>query len=350
MHLKPLWPITSVSTNPCASLTQTPTGKNIAIVGGGPSGLTCAEELAKQGHWVTIFESKPLPGGLLLYGIPGFKLPNEVFFAKLADLMHYGIRFITNTEIGKERTIDNLLEEGFDAVYIAVGAGVDAKMNVEGENLPGVFEGTNFLVQANVNPHYLPVGMVSRPNIGKNVVVIGGGDTASDCLRTAIRLGAEKVTCVYRRTEEQMPGGPKDRGLAKQEGAEFMFLTQPVRFISDEKGRLKAVECVRTELGEADESGRRRPVNIKDSNFLIETDSAILALGYWPHPVIGETTPDLDTHKWGLVMTNPETGETSRKGIFAGGDAVNGPDLVVTAMADGRRAAKAIHEYLSHKN
>ena len=227
------------------------------------------------------------------------------------------------------------------------GPGVDAKMNVEGENLPGVFEGTNFLIQANVNPHYLPAGMISRPDTGKKVVVIGGGDTASDCLRTAIRLGAEKVTCVYRRSEEQMPGGKKDRNLAKQEGAEFLFLTQPVRFIPDEAGSLKAVECVRTELGEPDESGRRRPVNIEGSNFLIETDSAILALGYWPHPVIGDTTPGLDTHKWGLVIVDPETGKTSREGVFAGGDAVNGPDLVVTAMADGRRAAKAIHEYLS---
>jgi glutamate synthase (NADPH/NADH) small chain len=211
--------------------------------------------------------------------------------------------------------------------------------------LPGVYSGTEFLIRANVNVNYLPVGMTSRPHIGKRVVVIGGGDTASDCLRTALRLGAEEAICIYRRTEEEMPGGKKDRNLALQEGAQFQFLIQPIRFIEG-NGKLAAIECLRTQLGEPDSSGRRRPVPIEGSEFTIETDTAILALGYWPHPIIGETTPGLETQKYGLIVVDPETLSTSRPGVFAGGDAVNGPDLVVTAMVDGHKAASSIHDYL----
>jgi glutamate synthase (NADPH/NADH) small chain len=324
-----------------------PTGKKVAIVGGGPSGLACAQRLVPLGHKVTIFDSKPVPGGLLLYGIPSFKLPNEVFFSKLMQLVNMGVEFINYTEIGREKTIDHLIHEGYDAIYIAVGAGVDAHMNVPGEDLPGVYSGTEFLIRANVNVHYLPVGMTSRPHIGKRVVVIGGGDTASDCLRTALRLGAEEAICIYRRTEEEMPGGKKDRNLALQEGAQFQFLIQPIHFIG-ENGKLTAIECLRTQLGEPDSSGRRRPVPIEGSEFTIETETAILALGYWPHPIIGETTPGLDTHNYGLITIEPGTMRTSRPEVFAGGDAVNGPDLVVTAMVDGHNAASSIHEFLMH--
>jgi glutamate synthase (NADPH/NADH) small chain len=322
-----------------------PTERKVAIVGGGPSGLACAEQLAIRGHQVTVFDSNPMPGGLLLYGIPSFKLPSEIFFAKLMHLVNYGIEFINYMEIGKDKTVEELFHEGYEAVYIAVGAGVDARMNAAGEELPGVYRGTEFLIRANVNTHYLPPGMTARPRIGKRVVVIGGGDTASDCLRTALRLGADEALCLYRRTEQEMPGGEKDRNLARQEGAQFQFLAQPIRFI-EKDGHLAAIECLETQLGEPDDSGRRRPVPVEGSEFIIETDTVILALGYWPHPIIGETTPGLETHNWGLIKVDPDSMCTSHAGVFAGGDAVNGPDLVATAMVDGRKAADSIHAYL----
>jgi glutamate synthase (NADPH/NADH) small chain len=191
--------------------------------------------------------------------------------------------------------------------------------------------------------------MPTRPEIGRKVVVIGGGDTASDCLRTALRMGADEVTCLYRRTEKEMPGGRHDRELAREEGANYQFLTQPVRFIAGENGRLAQVECIRMVLGEPDAKGRRKPVPVEGSNFIVEADSAILALGYWPDPIIGETTPDLKTQNWGLIVADPKTGATSRPGVFAGGDDVTGPDLVVTAVVAGRRAAVAIDDYLKNK-
>jgi len=326
-----------------------PTGKRVAIVGAGPAGLACAEQLVQKGHAVTIFDARPAPGGLLVYGIPNFKLPKEVVFARWGDLEAAGVKFVGNTRIGKDKTIDDLFADGFEAVFIGVGAGVDAPMEVPGEDLPGVYKATEFLMRANVDLALLPPEMRSRPVIGRKVVVIGGGDTASDCLRTALRLGAEEVTCLYRRTEKEMPGGRKDRLLARQEGARYQFLTQPVRFIPGEDGHLAQIECIRMQLGEPDAKGRRKPVPIEGSNFILEADTAILALGYWPDPILGETTPGLETRNWGLIVVDHQTGATSRPGVFAGGDAVTGPDLVVTAMAAGRRAAAAIDAYLSGK-
>ena len=323
-----------------------PSGKSVAIVGAGPAGLSCAEQLRQFGHDVTVFESKPTPGGLMVYGIPNFKLPKEVVAARWCDLERAGVKFVGNTYIGKDRTIDDLFAEGFDAVFVGVGAEVDAPLKAEGVDLPGVYGATDFLIRGNVRREDLPEGMEPLVDIGRKVAVIGGGDTASDCLRTAIRLGAEEVTCLYRRTEKEMPGGRKDRQLAQEEGAQYQFLTQPVRFIAGEDGKLAQVECLRMELGEPDDSGRRRPVKIEGSNFFVEADTAVLALGYWPDPIIGETTPDLKTHNWGLIVADKQTGATSRPGVFAGGDDVTGPDLVVTAMAAGRRSAQAIHEYL----
>jgi glutamate synthase (NADPH/NADH) small chain len=322
------------------------TGQKVAIVGSGPSGLACAAELVKQGHQVTVFEAKPAAGGLLVYGIPNFKLPKDVVFARIGDLERAGVSFVYNTQIGKDKTIDELFADGFEAVFVGVGTGIDATMEVPGEDLPGVHQATEFLIRGNVDPEFLPAGMEGRPEVGKNVVVIGGGDTASDCLRTAVRLGADEVTCLYRRTETEMPGGVKDRELAREEGVVYQFLTQPVRFIAGEDGELTAVECIQMELGEPGKDGRRRPVPIEGTNFVVEADTAILALGYWPDPVMGETTPGLDTHKWGLIVADELSGKTSRPGVYAGGDAVTGPDLVVTAMVAGIKAATAIGEYL----
>jgi glutamate synthase (NADPH/NADH) small chain len=326
-----------------------PTGKKVAIVGSGPSGLACAEQLVQKGHAVTIFESKPAPGGLLLYGIPNFKLPKDVVSARWNDLERAGVRFVHNTYIGKDKKIDDLFAEGFDAVYIGVGTLVDAPMEVPGEDLPGVYKATEFLMRANVDLVQLPAELSTRPPIGRRVAVIGGGDTASDCLRTALRMGAEDVFCLYRRTEKEMPGGRKDRALARDEGAQYQFLTQPVRFIAGEDGSLAQIECIRMQLGEPDAKGRRKPVPIEGTNFIVEADTAILALGYWPDPIIGETTPGLETKNWGLIVIDKKTGATSKEGVYAGGDVVTGPDLVVTAVAAGRRAAASIDGYLSGK-
>jgi glutamate synthase (NADPH/NADH) small chain len=247
-------------------------GKQVAIVGSGPSGLACAEQLVQQGHRVSIFEAAPAPGGLLLYGIPNFKLEKSVVNGRIQDLKQGGVVFVTGQRIGINKTVDLLLQDGFDAVYLAVGSQVDAKMDVPGADLPGVYQATEFLVRSNVEPELLEEEMRTTPEIGRRLVVIGGGDTASDCLRTAIRLGADEVTCLYRRTEAEMPGGKKDRKLAKEEGASYRFLTQPIRYIAGPDGSVSAVECLQCELGEPDDSGRRRPIPIEGSNFTVDAD------------------------------------------------------------------------------
>ena len=324
------------------------TGKNVAVVGAGPAGLTVAEKLVMQGHDVTIFDAKPAPGGLLLYGIPNFKLPKYVVWDKWGDLEKAGVKFVGETYIGRDKTIEQLVDEGFEAIFLGVGSGIDAKMEkTPGTDLPGVYESTDFLIRGNVDPQYLPADGNRPLQVGKRVVVIGGGDTASDCLRTALRLDAQEVTCLYRRTENEMPGGKQDRQMAKEEGAHYRYLTQPIRFIAGEDGQLAAVECLDMELGEPDDSGRRRPVPLEGSNFTMAVDTAILALGYWPDPVIGNTTPELETHNWGLIkVVDEETGATTRPGVYAGGDCVTGPAIVGKAMAAGIKAARAIDSYL----
>jgi glutamate synthase (NADPH) small chain len=325
-------------------------GKRVAIVGAGPSGLACAEQLIQNGHQVTIYDTKPAPGGLLVYGIPNFKLSKQVVFARWEDLQRAGVQFVSDTYIGKDKTIDDLFSEGYQAVFIGVGTGIDAPMEVPGEDLPGVYKATEFLMRANVDLDLLPSELCERPLIGQKVAVIGGGDTASDCLRTALRMGAEEVTCLYRRTEKEMPGGRKDRKLAREEGAHYQFLTQPVQFIAGPDSGLAQIECIRMELGEPDARGRRRPVPVEGSNFIVEADTAILALGYWPDPLLGKTTPGLETRNYGLIVTDRQTGATSRAGVYAGGDAVTGPDLVVTAMVAGRKAAAQINAYLRQES
>jgi len=286
----------------------------------------------------------------LVYGIPNFKLSKKVWEEKWEEFERAGVKFVPNTYIGKDKSIDDLLNEGYEAVFVGIGTEIDAKMETPGEDLPGVYEATDFLMRGNTDLNLLPEQKRERPMIGKRLVVIGGGDTASDCLRTALRIGAEEVTCVYRRTEKEMPGGKKDRTMAKEEGAKYRFLTQPVKFIAGEDGRLSALECIEMKLGDPDAKGRRKPVPVEGTNFSIAVDTAIKALGYWPDPIIGKTTPGLEVHDWGLItVIDKETGATTREGVFAGGDGVTGPDLVVTAMVGGRKAAQAIDEYLQSK-
>jgi glutamate synthase (NADPH/NADH) small chain len=302
----------------------------------------------QKGHDVTVFESRPVAGGLLVYGIPNFKLPKSVWFEKWEEYERAGLKFVPNTSIGRGQTIDQLFAEGYEAVFIGVGSEIDAKMeDTPGTDLPGVYLATDFLIRGNVSQELLPDDMQEPIQVGRRVVVIGGGDTASDCQRTALRLGSGEVTCLYRRSEKEMPGGKKDRQMAREEGAKYRFLTQPVRFIAGEDGHLVAVECIEMALGEPDAKDRRRPVPVPDSSFSVACDTAILALGYWPDPILGKTTPELETHDWGLVsVTSKETGATSRLGVFSGGDCVTGPDIMVTAMVAGRKAALAIDGYL----
>ncbi len=321
------------------------TGKRIAVVGSGPAGITVAEDLIKQGHEVTIYEAWPVPGGVLIYGIPSFKLNKNVVLNKIRDLEAAGVRFITNTRIGEKITVDDLLQE-YNAVFLGTGANVEASMDIPGEDLKGVYKSTDFLIRANVPPEMLPPDRREKATVGRRVAVIGGGDTAVDCARTSIRLGAEEVTIVYRRTEAEMPGNKVERGICLEEGVKIEYLQAPVEYIGDENGQIKAMQVIKMELGEPDSSGRRRPVPIEGSEFIQEIDTVILAVGYWPDPFLGKKTEKLATHKWGLIVTN-ETGATTREGVFAAGDNVHGPDLVITAIAEAHRAAESIQTYLN---
>ncbi len=322
------------------------TGRRVAIIGSGPAGLAVAEELTKNGHSCTVFESWPVPGGILLYGIPNFKMRKEILQDKLEYLERMGIEFVCNTVIGKDVTIDELLRErGYDAVFLGTGAPVGGQMRIDGEELASIYQATEFLVRGNLEPEQLPENMREPLDCkDKDVLVVGGGDTSMDCVRTAIRLEAKSVTCMYRRTEAEQKGREEERKHAREEGVEFMYLTIPRRF-TGENGRVTAAECERMRLGEPDESGRRRPEPIPGSNFTLPVDIVVLAIGYSPDELMEKTTPGLRTTAWKTVRVD-EDFATTRPGVFAGGDNVNGADLVVTAMADGRRASEAIHRYL----
>ena len=323
------------------------TGREVAVVGSGPSGLAVAESLARRGHHVTVYEAAPHPGGLLLYGIPNFKLPKDLILGKIDALRRMGVSFVCNTRIGHTLTVDDLFLSGFDAVFLGIGANVDAPLKAPGVELDGVYPAGEFLVRANVPTGLLRSEQRASVVTGRRVAVIGGGDTATDCLRTALRLGAETVTCYYRRTEAEMPGSRREREHALEEGAAVEYLTAPTRFIGDEQGRLVAMEVQRMTLGAPDASGRRRPVPEPGSEFVVPVDTVVLALGYWPDETVPKSTPGLDTHDYGLINAVTNTGETSRAGVFAGGDVVTGPDLVTTAVAAGFRAAEAIDAYLA---
>jgi glutamate synthase (NADPH/NADH) small chain len=321
-------------------------GFRVAVVGAGPAGLAVAEELARKGHTCTMYDAWPEPGGILLYGIPNFKLSKQVLTDKLKFLERLGVSFVGNTWVGRDITVDELFESGFDAVFVGTGAGVGGQLAIPGEEEnAGIYAATEFLVRGNLRPDQLPEQMRNPLEIGRDMVVIGGGDTSMDCVRTAVRLGAENVTCVYRRTENEMLGRQEEREHARQEGVRFEFLTIPLRFLGED-GHVTGVECQRMVLGEPDESGRRRPIPVPHSEFVLAAETVAIAIGYNADPLIKDAAPGIATNRWNLVEVHPETFMTTRPGVFAGGDNVNGADLVVTALADGRRAAEAIHGYL----
>ena len=323
-------------------------GHKVAVIGSGPAGLACASDLAKLGYDVTIFEALHRPGGVLEYGIPEFRLPKDkVVAAEIASVKALGVKIETNVIAGRTVTIDSLLDdEGFDAVFVGSGAGLPRFMNIPGEHLNGVFSANEFLTRNNLMKAYRD-DYDTPIHAGKKVVVVGGGNVAMDAARTALRLGAE-TTIVYRRTEKELPARVEEVHHAKEEGIQFAMLTNPVEVIGDEKGWVKAVRCIRMELGEPDESGRRSPVEIPGSEFEIETDTVIMSLGTSPNPLIARTTAGLETTRRGCLVAD-ENGATTRPGVFAGGDAVTGAATVILAMGAGRKAAAAIHDYIMNK-
>ena len=323
-------------------------GHKVAVIGSGPAGLACASDLAKLGYEVTVFEALHRPGGVLEYGIPEFRLPKDkVVAAEIASVKALGVKIETNVIAGRTVTIDSLLdEEGFAAVFIGSGAGLPRFMNIPGEHYNGVFSANEFLTRNNLMKAYRD-DYDTPIHAGKKVVVVGGGNVAMDAARTALRLGAE-TTIVYRRTEKELPARAEEVHHAKEEGIQFAMLTNPVEVIGDEKGWVKAVRCIRMELGEPDESGRRSPVEVPGSEFEIETDTVIMSLGTSPNPLIAKTTSGLETNRRGCLVAD-ENGATTRPGVFAGGDAVTGAATVILAMGAGRKAAAAIHEYIQNK-
>jgi glutamate synthase (NADPH/NADH) small chain len=321
------------------------TGERVAVIGSGPSGLTLAGDLAKMGHEVTVFEALHKPGGVLVYGIPEFRLPKNIVEAEIDYLKKLGVQFELNSVVGRIMTIDELLENGYGAVYVSTGAGAPVFLGIPGENLGGIFSANEYLTRSNLMKGYLYPQYDTPMPKGRKVIVLGGGNVAMDSARTAIRLRPEKVTILYRRTEKELPARVEEIHHAKEEGIEFQYLTAPVEFIGDEKNMARAVRCIRMELGEPDESGRRRPVPIPDSEFEIEADTVIIAIGNLPNTLIANTTEDLPVNRRGNIIVD-ETGKTGKKGVFAGGDIVTGAATVIQAMGAGKIAAKAIHEYL----
>ncbi|MBQ2966321.1 MAG: NADPH-dependent glutamate synthase [Bacteroidales bacterium] len=321
-------------------------GYKVAVVGSGPAGLACASDLAKLGYEVTIFEALHRPGGVLEYGIPEFRLPKDkVVAAEINEVRALGVKIETNVVVGRTVTVDSLLdEEGFSAVFIGSGAGLPKFMGIPGENFNGVFSANEFLTRNNLMKAYRDDYMTPI-HAGKKVVVVGGGNVAMDAARTALRLGAD-TTIVYRRTENELPARREEVHHAKEEGVQFAMLTNPVEILADEKGWVRAIKCIRMELGEPDESGRRSPVPVEGSEFEIETETVIMSLGTSPNPLIARTTAGLETTRRGCLVAD-EVGTTTRKGVFAGGDAVTGAATVILAMGAGRKAAAAIHEYIN---
>ena len=323
-------------------------GHKVAVVGSGPAGLTCAGDLARKGYEVTVFEAFHKPGGVLVYGIPEFRLPKEIVAREIAKLEHFGVRIVTDAVIGRAESIDELFEEGFEAVFIGSGAGLPQFLHIPGENMLGVFSANEILTRTNLMKAYLPE--YDTPiRIGKKVAIVGGGNVAMDAARSAKRLGAEEVYIIYRRSMDELPARKEEVHHAMEEEVIFKLLNNPVEIVGDENDRVTGIKVVKMELGEPDASGRRKPVEIEGSEYVIDVDSVIIAIGTSPNPLILATTPGLDATKKGGIVADDATGATSRPGVFAGGDAVTGAATVIKAMGAGKVAAAGIVDYLRNK-
>lgn len=334
----------------CVPCQAKSTGKKVAIVGAGPSGLTAAGELASLGHKVTVFEALHEAGGVLIYGIPEFRLPKEILSAEIANLKCMGVEFRMNFIVGRTASIEDLRAQGYDAFFVGSGAGLPHFMNVPGENLAGVYSANEYLTRVNLLRAYEFPAADTPVHEAKNAAVIGGGNVALDSVRTALRLGASKAMIIYRRSRAEMPARNEEVRHAEAEGVDFRFLVTPIRYLGDKNGRVRAVECRRMELGEPDASGRRKPVPMPGSDFTLETDMVVVAVGQSPNPLIPQTTPGIKLGKWGNIEIDEGTMETSIPGVFAGGDIVRGGATVILAMGDARRAAAAIDARLRGKS
>ncbi|MBC7263393.1 MAG: NADPH-dependent glutamate synthase [Chloroflexi bacterium] len=327
-----------------------PTGKHVAVIGAGPAGLTAAGDLAKMGHKVTIFEALHAPGGVLIYGIPEFRLPKDVVRAEVEYVQSLGVEIRLNTVVGKLYTIDEMLKDGFDAVFLGTGAGLPMFMNIPGENYNGVYSANEFLTRTNLMKAYLFPEYDTPINVGRKVAVVGAGNVAMDSARCALRLGADEVHIVYRRSRAEMPARAEEVANAEEEGIIFDFLTNPVEIHGTDKGWVCGMRCIRMELGEPDASGRRRPVPVPGSEFDMEVDTVIMALGTQPNPLVFSNTPWLERTKHGTVVANEENGRTKMERVWAGGDIVTGAATVISAMGAGKRAAADIDAYLKDPN
>jgi len=325
------------------------TSGKVAVVGSGPAGLTVAADLAKLGHKVTIFESLHTAGGVLMYGIPQFRLPKEIVQAEVEYVKSLGVELRLDSTVGLLATIQELMNGGYDAVFIGSGAGLPNFLRVPGENLKGIYSANEFLIRTNLMKAYKFPEYDTPIRVGKRVGVIGAGNVAMDSARCALRLGAERVYIIYRRSRDEMPARAEEAENAEEEGIEFMLLTNPIRFIGNDRGFLEKVECVKQRLSEPDQSGRRRPEPIEGSNFTLDIDTAVIAIGQSPNPIIQQTTEGLQTTRHGTIVVNEETMQTALPGVYAGGDVVSGAATVISAMGAGKKAAKAIHEYIIGK-
>lgn len=323
-----------------------PNGHKVAVIGAGPAGLSCAGDMAGRGYAVTVFEAFHTPGGVLVYGIPEFRLPKSIVEKEIEGLKAVGVKVEENTVVGKTLSVDELFEDGFEAVFIGSGAGLPSFMNIEGESLLGVYSANEYLTRCNLM-HAYDEAYDTPMKLHKRVAVVGGGNVAMDAARCAIRLGAEEVSIVYRRSMDELPARTEEVHHAGEEGIRFNLLVNPVRILGDDNNAVRAIECVRMELGEPDDSGRRRPIAVEGSNFEIEVDAVIMSIGTSPNPLISRTTDGLDINKWGCIVADEVTMATTRKGVFAGGDAVTGAATVILAMGAGKIAGQAMDKYVN---